>query len=106
MRRYTLSLAIVVAGSLASSRTGAQHQRHETEVHEHSSANVTQCLHVQPVVDNIIAGARKRAESARVSNSPAELRAAIEQLEAALRDIRSQLAPCSAAGSAPDQTRF
>jgi YHS domain-containing protein len=45
-----------------------------------------------------------RVESARLSNNPAEMRAAVDQLEAALRDIRAQLAPCAAAEAAAAQT--
>lgn len=67
-----------------------------------SSAEMLQCARIQPVVDNIIAAAMTRLESARQSNTPAEMRAAVDQLEAALRDIRAQLAPCAAAAAAAD----
>jgi YHS domain-containing protein len=67
-----------------------------------ASADVTQCLRVQPAIENIITAARGRAEAARLSNSPTEMRAAVEQLDAALRDIRAQSAPCSLAAASTD----
>lgn len=65
-----------------------------------SSAEMAQCAQAQPVVENIIAAAMARLESARQSNSAAEMRAAVDNLQGALRDIRTQLSPCAAAGAA------
>jgi YHS domain-containing protein len=65
-------------------------------------AELVQCARIQPLVDNIIAAATARLESARVSNDPADMRAAVDHLEAALRDIRAQLTPCSAAAAMTD----
>jgi copper resistance protein B len=58
------------------------------------------CAQVQPAVENIIAGAMSRLESARQTNDPAQMRAAVDHLGSALRDIRIQLAPCAAPAAA------
>ena len=41
-----------------------------------------------------------RLETARQANSPAQMRAAIDDLQGALRDVRVQLAPCAAMATA------
>ena len=103
MRTHGLPLvAIVVSAALAPGVARAQHEAHQTGSSQPSSAELSQCLRVQPVIQSIIVAATARLEAARVSNSPAEMRAAVDHLEAALRDIRTQLAPCSAAGATTD----
>jgi YHS domain-containing protein len=61
---------------------------------------LTSCAQVQPAVENIIAGAMTRLEGARQTNDPAQMRAAVDHLGSALRDIRTQLAPCAAPAAA------
>jgi YHS domain-containing protein len=102
MSTYNLRLAVALAASLIPSLGSAQHEAHQPASTQASSAELTQCLRVQPVIDNIITAATSRAEAARLSNSPAEMRAAVESLEAALRDIRAQSAPCSTAAASTD----
>lgn len=63
---------------------------------------LTSCAQVQPAVENIIAGAMSRLEGARQTNDPAQMRAAVDHLGSALRDIRIQLAPCAAPSAAAD----
>jgi YHS domain-containing protein len=91
------------AAALIPSFAWAQPEAHQPASTQAPSAELTQCLRVQPVIDKIITAATTRAEAARLSNSPAEMRAAVESLEAALRDIRAQSAPCAtaAASTAP-----
>ena len=101
MTMYNLRLAIAVAAALIPSLGWAQHETQRTS-DQASSVELTQCLRVQPVIDNIITAATAGAESARLSNSPSGLRAAVDHLEAALRDIRTQLAPCAAAAASTD----
>jgi YHS domain-containing protein len=101
MSTYNLRLAMAVAAALIPSLAWAQHDAQPAST-QASSAQLTQCLRVQPVIDNIITAATSRAEAARLSNSPAEMRAAVESLEAALRDIRAQSAPCSTAAESTD----
>jgi YHS domain-containing protein len=102
MSTYNRRLAMALAAALMPSLAWGQHEAHQPASAQASSAELTQCLRAQPVIHNIIAAATSRAEVARLSNSPAEMRAAVESLEAALRDIRAQSAPCTAAAAATD----
>jgi hypothetical protein len=92
-----MACAMTIAPGLA----WAQHEAHRPASAPASApasgSDAAQCLRVQPVIGNIISAALDRAEAARLSNSPTEMRAAIESLAAALRDIRAQSAPCSTA---------
>ena len=99
MSTTTLRLTMALAAALLPSLATAQHEAHPPAPTQGSSAELTQCLRVQPVIGNIITAATGRAESARLSNSPTDMRAALESLEAALRDIRAQSAPCSTAAA-------
>jgi YHS domain-containing protein len=102
MSTYNLRLGMTLAAAFISTAAWAQHDAHQTASSQAASAELTQCLRVQPVIENIIAAAMSRAEAARLSNSPAEMRAVVEHLEAALRDIRAQSAPCSTAAASTD----
>lgn len=99
---HNLRLGIAVAAALIPCLAWTQHDAPQPASPQPPSADLTQCLRVQPVIENIIAAAMSRAEAARLSNSPAEMRAAVEHLEAALRDIRTQSAPCSTAAAPSD----
>ena len=57
---------------------------------------VGQCAQAQPAVSANIEGALKRLDEARQTNSAATLRAAADDLQAALLDVRARLAPCAA----------
>lgn len=94
--------AIALAAALIPSLAWGQHETHQPPAPQAASAELTQCLRVQPVIANIITAAASRAEAARLSNNPADMRAALESLEAALRDIRTQSAPCSTAAASAD----
>ena len=67
-----------------------------------AAADVMPCVHAQMVVDRLLAGGMARLETARQSNSVAEMRAAIDSLQTTLRDARAQLAPCGKAEEARD----
>src|SRR5688572_24921867 len=99
MNTYSVRFALVVAATITPGLTWAQHNAHQAGTAQASSTELTQCVRVQPVIENIITAATARGEAARLSNSPAELRAAVDHLEAALRDIRVQSAPCAAAAA-------
>ena len=101
MNTYSVRLALVVAATITPGVARAQHDAHQAGATQAPSAEITQCVRVQPVIENIITAATARAEAARLSNSPTELRAAVDHLEAALRDIRAQSAPCAAAAASP-----
>jgi YHS domain-containing protein len=99
MNTHSLRLAVVLTAAFVPRVAMAQHEGHQVSAPQ-ASAEMVQCARVQPVIDNIITTAMAHVESARLSNSPTEMRASADHLEAALRDIRAQLAPCVAA-SAP-----
>ena len=101
MSSDNLRLAMALAAALIPSLAWGQPEAHQPASTQ-ASAELTQCLRVQPVIENIITAATSRAEAARLSNSPTEMRAAVESLEAALRDIRAQSAPCAAAAATTD----
>jgi YHS domain-containing protein len=94
-----LTIAAFAAGFVPSPGS-AQHEGHQASTPSGGSAEMAQCVQAQPAVQNILTAAAARLESARQSNSPSDMRAAIDAFEGALRDIRTQLAPCATA--APD----
>ena len=85
---FTQSLVAQAAGA----RAPQDEQRPSTAAAEDALA---QCAQVQPVVQQLLQNASTRLEAARQTNSPTELRAAADDLDAALRDLRTQLVPCS-----------
>jgi YHS domain-containing protein len=101
MKTHCLRLAIGVTVALLSSIAIAQHEQHQPGA-QPASAELMQCVRVQPSIDNIVAAAMARLESARQSNDPSEMRGAVDHLQSALRDIRAQLEPCKAAAAAAD----
>jgi YHS domain-containing protein len=101
MSIHSLRLAIAFTATFVPGVATAQHEAPQADAGQRSPEMV-QCARVQPVIDSIIAAAMARVESARLSNNPAEMRTAIDHLEAALRDIRAQLEPCSTAAAASD----
>lgn len=98
--RTQLRLAIAFTAAFVPGVAVAQQEAHQAAAPQ-ASPEMSQCTRVQPVVERIIAVGMARLESARQTNSPAEMRAAVDHLEAAFRDIRAQLAPCSAAAADP-----
>jgi hypothetical protein len=87
----------MVAGALALSIGGAaQHTGHAPDA---SPELVTACIEAQQRVVALADQAAARLETARQSNSPREMRAAVAELQAMLVEIRTE-----AAGCAPLQT--
>lgn len=97
-----MPLAMALVFGLVPNLASAQHEAHQSPNMQAPSPELTQCLRAQTVIQNIIAAAMARAETARLSNSPSELRAALDQLEAALRDVRAQSEPCATAAASSD----
>jgi YHS domain-containing protein len=95
MNTHSLRLAVAFAAVFVPGVALAQHEGHQAAAGQ-TADEMAQCARAQPVVNNIIAAATARLDSARQSNSPTDMRAAVDHLEAALRDIRAQLAPCAA----------
>jgi YHS domain-containing protein len=57
---------------------------------------VAECARAQPQVMGVIDAANLRLEAARQNNSPAAMRAAMDDLQSALGRLRAQLAVCAA----------
>jgi hypothetical protein len=72
---------------------GAQHQHPAPPP---STADAQDCAQAQVVVNGLLDRMAARLEAARLSNSPGDMRAAIDGLQASVRDLRAQLAPCAA----------
>jgi YHS domain-containing protein len=100
MKTHNVRLAISVAAALVPVAALAQHDAHQPAAQ--SSPELISCAHVQPLVENIIAAATMRLESSRQTNNASEMRMAVDQLAAALRDIRVQLEPCKTLAAAAD----
>lgn len=101
--RIILNTTIVVALAVAPATAG-QHDAHQaapagpTTTAQGAHA---QCLQAQPTVSATLDAAVKRLEAARLTNSAAALRGAVEDTQAALLDLRTQLAPCAQMQAAP-----
>ena len=102
MSMQKIPLVVTFAVGLMPNLGWGQHEAHQAGGTQAPNAELTQCLRVQPMIENIITAAMARAEAARLSNSPTELRAALDHLESALRDVRAQSAPCAAAAATSD----
>src|SRR5688500_6047586 len=87
-----LLLTVVVSGAGA---TGAfaQHDAHQAAPSTAVDETLANCAQVQPVVQQLLDGASARLQAARLTNSATGLRAAVDDLDAALRDLRAELAP-------------
>ena len=60
-----------------------------------AQAAVTGCAQAHPMAERTIEAANRRLEAARQANSPAAMRAAMDDLQAALRQLRTDIAPCA-----------
>jgi hypothetical protein len=61
-----------------------------------AQADPQACAQAQIIVDGLLDQMAARLDSARLSNSAADMRAAIDGLQGSVRDLRTQLAPCAA----------
>jgi YHS domain-containing protein len=102
MTKRNMRLAIALAVALVPKLALAQDETHQMPGMQAQSAELTQCLRVQPAIQNVITAAMARAEAARLSNTPTDLRAALDHLEGALRDIRAQSEACATAAASSD----
>ena len=101
MRTVDAVIALVSASACATSLWAAQAQDRPTNVMP-GAAEAGECAQAQLVVDKLLDAAGARLEAARQSNSPAAMRAAIEDLQSAMRDMRVQLAPCAKLAESAD----
>jgi copper resistance protein B len=98
------SMATLAAVMVPLSAWAAQHQGHQmgaAQPQPASQATVAECAQAQPLVMRTIDAANMRLEAARQNNSPPAMRAAVDDLQGALRDVRAQLAACAALQTAP-----
>lgn len=60
-----------------------------------AQAVVTECAQAHSMAERTIDMTGRRLEAARQANSPAAMRAAIDEMQAALRQLRTEIAPCA-----------
>jgi YHS domain-containing protein len=100
---FLLSFGLAGIVTVASAAAG-QHEGHQAGAAP-SAAQVTECRQAQPVITQLLNAALRRLEDARLTNSAAAMRDAADDVQAALVDMRTQLAPCTvmqaAAAEAP-----
>jgi ketosteroid isomerase-like protein len=68
---------------------------HATDQQAAMTPTATSCAQAQATVDQLLATASARVESARQTNSASEMRSAVDGLQNVVRDVRTQLAPCA-----------
>jgi YHS domain-containing protein len=93
IRLFFLLLALGLV--MASQPTAAgQHEGHQGTATTIDAAQVAQCGQAHAIVNGLVEVALKRVEAARLTNNATAMRDAVDDLQAALVDIRQQLAPC------------
>lgn len=86
----------LAAAFAAQAAYAGQHEGHQAAAAGGgTAAQVSQCVQAQSVVGGVINAALKRLEDARLTNSPAAMRDAADDVQGALLDVRAQLAPCA-----------
>jgi ketosteroid isomerase-like protein len=98
----TSNAFLLAALALLMSATAAYAQQPAATPPTIASAEVMQCAQAQMIVDRLLSTANTRLETARQANSAAEMRAAVDELQATLRDVGAQLAPCASIQPAGD----
>jgi YHS domain-containing protein len=95
--------ALLLAGlAMLGSAAPAHTQQTPSTPPTTAAAEVMQCAQAQMVVDRLLSRANTRLEAARQTNSAGDMRAAVDELQATLRDVRAQLAPCANVQPATD----
>ena len=90
LHHLLLGLALAAAPSTATAQGGAPQPPQAAG----GAAGFAQCAQAHAVVTPELEAARARLEMARQTNSAAAMRAAIDALDAVLRNVSLQLAPC------------
>ena len=95
-----MSITVLVAQALfvivAAAGAAGQQSGNQAVGAGPGAATLARCAQAQPEITITIDAAAARLEAARQTNSPAAMRAAIDDVQAALRDVRIRLAPCAA----------
>lgn len=96
---HATAIAVAIVGSQA-----LRAQEQMPGMGQGAATSAAECAQAQARADRTIDVANRRLETARQSNSPAALRAAVDDMQAALRQLRVEIAPCAnvqgAAGAA------
>ena len=96
MDARVLVLTLSLVGAMTGVASAGQHDGHLAGgATPPSAAQVGECRQAQPVVTELLNTALKRLEEARLTNSAAAMRDAADDVQAALVDMRTQLAPCT-----------
>jgi hypothetical protein len=98
-----LVLTFGLAGVIGVGAAAAdQHEGHQAgAAATPSAAQVAECRQAQPVVAGLLDAALKRLEDARLTNSAVAMRDAADDVQTALIDVRTRLAPCAETQTAP-----
>lgn len=92
-----VGLILALPATMAAAR---QHEGHQAGAAAPAATNaIAQCAQAQRSIALTLDAASARLDTARQTNSPAAMRAAIDDLQTALRDVRTRLAPCAALGA-------
>ena len=104
MSTHVSVLSVGFVGMLGvAGATAGQHEHQTGATATPSSAQVTQCSQAQPLIMGLLDAALMRLEQARLTNSAAAMRDAADDLQTALVDVRTQLAPCAALQMGPSE---
>ena len=98
MRTASIGFAVLVASLGATASAFAQHEGHDTSAAATTGVSpqlVSQCVDSQQQSLGLVDAANARLESARQSNSPTEIRAAMADLQRVLLDVRTVLSRCT-----------
>jgi hypothetical protein len=94
-RNATFGIWLVLA--IGAGTAAAQHEGHQPAGQQPSpQQNVAACAQAQLTIQRALDAANARLETARQANDPAAMRAAVDDLQGMLRDVRAQLEPCAA----------
>ena len=95
----TIGIVLILSAVASAPLRGAGAGEQQSTPPTTAAAEVTTCAQAQMVVDQLLATAMLRVDAARQTNAAADLRGAVDSVQATLRDARAQLAPCATATS-------
>ena len=102
--KQSMNAAAIVAGLVMPVTAWAAQQPPAPHMAGVAQAAVVGCAQAHAMAEQTIETTTRRLEAARQANSPTAMRTAIDDLQAALRQLRTDIAPCAGlqAGSAAD----
>lgn len=90
-----MTTAAIVVVLIVPATTWAVQEQPVPQMAGVAQAAVTGCAQAHPMAERTIDGANRRLETARQANSPAAMSAALDDLQATLRQLRTDIAPCA-----------